>query len=198
MRDEALETKIKTWLKKNLLFKRYQHSLRVADWCRELATIYGADADKAYLAGLLHDVARTYTNEQLEQIVKEKQLPVDEASFAQPILLHGPVGAEMAKELWGVDDPEILSAIVEHTTAGPAMPVINQLLFLADMTEPNRDWNGVNKAREMAKTDKDKATFLCLDNKITWLQQYQRNIHPKAFVARDYYKEQCAKKEQEK
>lgn len=191
MADAVLEKKIKNWLKENLLQKRYQHSIRVANWCGELARIYGADEDKAYLAGLLHDVARTYTNDQLVEIVQEKQLPVDEASLAQPILLHGPVGAEMAKELFGIEDKEILDAIVEHTTAGAAMPIINQLLFLADMTEPNRDWSGVSKAREIARTDKDRATFLCLDNKIKWLTQYQRNIHPKAFVARDYYKEQC-------
>ena len=180
--DVVLERNIRAWLKENLLHKRYQHSLRVANWCRELARIYHTDENKAYLAGLLHDVARTYTNEQLVEIAKRENLAVDEASYEQPILLHGPVGAEMVKELFGITDEEIISAVWVHT--------ISQFLFLADMTEPNRDWTGVNKARDLARTDKDKATFLCLDNKIKWLTQYQRNIHPKAFVARDYYREQ--------
>ena len=189
--DVVLERNIRAWLKENLLHKRYQHSLRVANWCRELARIYGADENKAYLAGLLHDVARTYTNEQLVEIAEKEQIEADAASFDQPILLHGPVGAKMAKELFGVTDEDIVSAVWVHTTADAAMPIISQLLFLADMTEPNRDWTGVNKARDLARTDKDKATFLCLDNKIKWLTQYQRNIHPKAFVARDYYRAQC-------
>lgn len=190
MEDVVLEKSIRNWLKENLLHKRYQHSLRVANWCRELARIYGADENKAYLAGLLHDVARTHTNDQLVEIARGEQMAVDEASYEQPILLHGPVGAKMAREIFGVTDEEICSAVWVHTTADAAMPIISQLLFLADMTEANRDWAGVNKARELARTDKDKATFLCLDNKIKWLTQYQRNIHPKAFIARDYYKEQ--------
>ena len=195
MIDKELEENIKMWLKENLLFKRYQHSLRVANTCKKLAGIYGADGDKAYLAGLLHDIARTYTNDQLVQIVTERDMPVDEASLAQPILLHGPVGAEMAKEIFGVNDEEILSAIIEHTTAGAAMPLLNQLLFLADMVEPKRDWEGVEKARALAPINKEKAICLCLDNKINWLIKYGRNIHPKAFEARDYYMEQCIQKE---
>ncbi len=188
--DVVLEQNIRNWLKENLLHKRYQHSLRVANWCRELARIYGADENKAYLAGLLHDVARTYTNDQLVEIARREQLDVDQASYEQPILLHGPVGAKMAKDVFGVTDEEIVSAVWIHTTADAAMPIISQLLFLADMTEPNRDWAGVNKARDLARTNKDMSTFLCLDNKIKWLTQYQRNIHPKAFIARDYYQEQ--------
>lgn len=48
----------KKYLKANLSQKRYQHSLNVAAECRKLAEKYGEDPDKAYFAGLLHDVCK--------------------------------------------------------------------------------------------------------------------------------------------
>ena len=51
----------KNKLKSTLSEKRYKHSLGVCDEAVKLAEKYGADTEKAYTAGILHDCA-TQTN----------------------------------------------------------------------------------------------------------------------------------------
>ena len=52
---------IKTLLHSRLSKKRYNHSLNVAAEARKLAFRYGVDPDRAYAAGLLHDICKKIT-----------------------------------------------------------------------------------------------------------------------------------------
>ena len=53
------------WLKENLNEKRYQHSLGTAECAKELAKQFGQNEEKAYIAGLLHDCAKCFSDEKL-------------------------------------------------------------------------------------------------------------------------------------
>lgn len=55
---------IKNDLKKTLTKFRYKHSLKVADEAKKLAKHYNYDEKKAYLAGLIHDIAKDLTEEE--------------------------------------------------------------------------------------------------------------------------------------
>ena len=100
---------------------RYEHSLRVAQCAGELALRHGVDAPKARLAGLLHDLARLYSPERLIAECESRDMPIDENERAHPMLLHARLGAALARELFGVEDDDVLSAIAKHTTGAPEM-----------------------------------------------------------------------------
>ena len=100
-------TEIKEKLKKTLPEKRYIHSLGVADEAKRLAEVYGCDADKAYLAGLLHDCAKGYTQEEQFRLCSEYGVKLDKISKKCPAVIHAPLGAEVARREYKIDDDEI-------------------------------------------------------------------------------------------
>ena len=69
---------IKELLKSRLNEKRYIHSLCVADEAKRLAVKYGADAEKAYLAGLLHDITKNATHDEQLLFFKQFGIMLDE------------------------------------------------------------------------------------------------------------------------
>ena len=64
MSDNLSYEALKEILQKRLNEKRYFHSLCVADEAKRLAEKYGGDAEKCYLAGLLHDITKNAPNEE--------------------------------------------------------------------------------------------------------------------------------------
>ena len=153
------EIQIKDWLKNNLNDERYSHSLGTADCAKELAGMYGINQEKAYIAGLLHDFAKCFSNEKLLDIIKNN-LEVDECEMLNYKTLHAPVSAYYAEKEFGVTDKEILSAIRWHTLGQIEMSDFEKIIFLADKIEPNtrdksyreeilnilKEKNGLNKA----------------------------------------------------
>ena len=129
-------TKILEWLKKNLSDERYLHTLGTAECAKELAEKYGLDKEKAYLAGLLHDCAKCFSNEKLLAII-HKNLHVEECEMLNYKTLHAPVSAYIAEKEFGVTDKEILSAIRWHTLGKLNMTDFEKIVFLADKIEPN-------------------------------------------------------------
>ena len=152
-------TKIKEWLKNNLNEKRYIHTLGTAECAKELAKKYGLNEEKAYLAGLLHDCAKCFSNEKLLDII-HKNLQVEECEMLNYKTLHAPVSAFIAETEFNVTDKEILSAIRWHTLGKLDMTDFEKIVFLADKIEPNTrdkeyseqirvlldEENGLNKA----------------------------------------------------
>jgi len=51
-------------------------------------------------------------------------------------VLHARVGAEIARERYGVRDEAVLEAIRAHTLGGPALSDVAKVVFLADALEP--------------------------------------------------------------
>lgn len=152
-------TQIKKWLKENLNEERYIHTLGTADCAKELAAKYNLDSEKAYLAGLLHDCAKCFSNDKLLDII-HKNLNVEECEMLNYKTLHAPVSAYIAEKEFNVQDKEILSAIRWHTLGKLDMSDFEKIIFLADKIEPNtrdkeycesirtllNEENGLNKA----------------------------------------------------
>lgn len=152
-------TEIKNWLKENLSEERYFHTLGTADCAKELALKFNLDPDKAYLAGLLHDCAKCFSNDKLLDII-HKNLEVEEAEMLNYKTLHAPVSAYISQFEFGITDSEILSAIRWHTLGKLDMTDFEKIVFIADKIEPNtrdkeysdkirnllNDENGLNKA----------------------------------------------------
>lgn len=122
------------WLKKNLCAERYEHSLGTAECAKALAEKYNQDSNKAYVAGLLHDCAKCFSNEKLLAIIDEN-LDVEEIEKMNCKTLHAPVSAYVAKTEFGVFDEEILSSIRWHTIGKVDMTDFEKIIFLADKIE---------------------------------------------------------------
>lgn len=129
------EDKILKWLKENLNEERYEHTLGVKDAAVELALRYNLDPKKAALAGLLHDCAKCLKNEDLREIIDNKCKNIDAAELLNYKTYHAPVGEVFTKEIFKINDPEILSAIRFHTLGRVNMTEFEKIIFLADKIE---------------------------------------------------------------
>ncbi len=118
--------------------RRYAHSVRVARCAELLAQRHAVDTSKARLAGLLHDLARLYSSAELIAQCEARGMPIAAYEREHPTLLHARLGAVIAGESFGVQDPEVLSAIRKHTTAAAEMSPLDECVYLADSLEPGR------------------------------------------------------------
>lgn len=176
---------IKNDLKNRLSKARYVHSLGVASSAEELANRFGASAEKAYLAGLIHDSGKELSLDEMHVIVKEHHLQLDQEMLQSKALLHGPIGSIMAETLYDIDDEEIQSAIYFHTTGKAGMSKLDKIIFLADYIEPSRDFPGVEIIRKAAKEDLDQAMLVAYDSTIRHLLDQKLYIYPLTFEGRN-------------
>ncbi len=174
---------IKETLKKTLSNRRYTHSLGVADEARRLASLYGADEDKAYLAGLLHDCAKE-TNEPVKRC-RDLGVELDDIMKINKGLIHGPLGAEIARLDFRINDEEILGAIRWHTVGKTGMTLLEKIIYIADMTEENRDFDGVEELRKAVSSDLDAAILLSITQHLKVLEKRGAAIHPNTILLRN-------------
>ena len=173
-------------LKEMLTPHRFEHSLGVQDMAVRLAERYGGDRQKAALAGLVHDCAKDLTMEQMEERLQRYALKLDEVSLREPALIHGPLGACVAQDLFQIDDQEILGAICYHTTGRENMTLLEKIIYLADFIEPCRDYPGVERLRQIAWESLDRALLLSFDNTIAYVISLKSLLHPNTILARNY------------
>lgn len=184
-------------LQQSLKPKRYEHSVRVNETALKMAEHYHADKQKIALAALLHDCGRQIPKEASVEKAKELGIPVDPVEAAQPILLHAKLGVYYAIHKYGVspDDREVLDAIRYHSTGAADMTETAKIVFLADLIEPGRDFEGVEKIREASFTDLDRGMFLSYENTIRYLLDDGMLIHPDAIAG---YNQLAARYQKEK
>lgn len=181
------ESKIKKYLENALSEKRFKHSLGVAEEAERLADKYGTDKKKAYLAGLVHDVAKEIDTDSARNMLKDRfGIRVDPVTYNVPKLLHAPLGACLAQTEFGIFDAEILDAVKYHTTAKADMSLLTKIIYMADYIEPNRDFEGVEELRKQAYQDLDEAIITGLDYTISELLSEGKMFHPDTVHARNY------------
>ena len=130
--------------------KRFTHSLNVRDEAVKLAQIYGADTEKAKIAGLLHDNAKDVPQDKALEICEQNKIELLDTEKANPQVLHAPVGAALLLPLFGVDDEEIKSAVRWHTLGSDSMTLLEKIIYIADIIEPTRTFEGVEILRKLA------------------------------------------------
>lgn len=176
---------IEAQVRRRLSPERFRHVLGVVDTIVELAARYGVDPRRARLAALLHDVAKEYPRERLLKEASDSGIVLTEIEQLATALIHAPVGAEVARREFGVDDADVLAAIRYHTTGRAGMSPLEKLLFLADYIEPGREFPGVDEVRKAALSSLDEAVLLALDQTLVYLVSRGRLIHPDALDARN-------------
>lgn len=175
-------------LQRRLKKSRFAHSIGVANTAVALAKRFGVDVDKAYTAGLLHDCAREFENEQLPAEAAKRGIEAGEVEKTMPLLLHAYIGAKMVTEIYGVDDAEIIQAIYRHTVGARDMTPLDKIIYFADMIEPNRKYPGVEELRDFAakSSSLDEIILKALDESIIFIVQKGTLLHPDTIAARNF------------
>ena len=156
---------------------RFHHSLCVADEAKRLAELYGADENKAYLAGLLHDITKNYSDEEHLKILGEFDIILSAIEKNAAKLWHAISGEAYLRGKYGIKDPDILNSVRYHTTARVDMSLLEKIIYVADFTSRDRDYPDVNKMRELSNVSLEVAMEYALKYTITDLESKNQRVH---------------------
>ncbi len=145
-----------------LNISRYRHTMGVVRTAIALAARYGADEKKARLAALLHDCARGEDHGALS---------------------HAAAGESLARTRYGITDEEVLCAIRLHTTSDRGATMLDKIIYVADMVEPNRGFPGVDRLRALAFEDLDTAMIECLKECIDYVRARGQSVDEHSLAA---------------
>jgi predicted HD superfamily hydrolase involved in NAD metabolism len=157
----------------------YAHCERTGTAAAALAERFGVDVVDAEVAGLLHDYAREEDEAGLVGNAERLGGPVLPFERAHPDLLHARVGAaQLRRDLPGLGEA-VLSAIEVHTVGAIPMSDLDKVVYLADMTEPDRDYPGLDDLRaELMSETLDECFRLAYGRTLRHLKESGRPVHP--------------------
>lgn len=171
MSREQIEN-LREKLKKNLSASRYEHTLGVAYTAACLAMRYGEDAEKAEIAGLLHDCAKEYKDKELLKLGEEFHRSFTEEEKKTPQIWHAILGPYAASKKYGITDTGILEAIRWHTTGKADMTLLEKIVFTADYIEPNRNKaNNLPEMRSLAFSDLTYCVYRISEDTLAYLKK---------------------------
>ena len=182
--------KYKSILQNRLTPKRYHHSLCVADEAVRLAEKYGGNKEKAYLSGLLHDITKNATEQEHLHIFQEFCIMLNDVEKNAEKLWHAVSGAAYIEHILGINDYEIITAVRYHTTARVDMSQLEKLLYLADFTSSDRDYDDIDIMREKVEISMEAALDYALSYTINDLVSRGKPLHIDTINA---YNENCLK-----
>ena len=156
---------------------RVAHVLGCRDTAVELAKRWGADETDAARAGLLHDITKALDGPLQLTLCRCCGTVLDDFSLKYPKTLHALTGSLVAKYMFGENDA-VVDAIASHTTGKGNMNTLEEIIYVADYMEPNRDFPGVEELRTAAFTDLHKAMKMGLEMTIAMLQKQGNEVSP--------------------
>jgi nicotinate-nucleotide adenylyltransferase len=185
--------------------KRYRHTIGVAHISFALACCHSNPSSdiafKAELAGMLHDCAKYLSGAEMIAACDENGIELSEVERENDALIHGKLGAWLAKERYGIEDEEILSAIRYHTTGRPDMCLLEKIIYIADYIEPLRNMNcapfSLAEIRQMCFHNLDEGLFMILSNTVDYLSDGKSKMDEMTLETYLYYKNQLQKKNME-
>ena len=168
--------------------KRVPHVMGVEEEAVRLAQRWGADPELARHAGILHDCTKYLELDEQLELCDKYGVELDALERQAVKLLHSKTGACIAREVFGEPD-EVYEAIFWHTTAKENMTTLEEIIYMADYIEPNRDFDGVERLRALAYEDLDKALLLGVETTIQEMEERHLPIHNKTLLARDWLRQ---------
>lgn len=181
---KSVETALKT-----LPLGLQEHIERTRALAREFAAALHVDVAQADLAAAAHDLARAYDD--ARQLAEAKRLGIvpNDVERETPLLLHGPIAAEMLKQEMGCTDASVLEAVYWHTTARPGLGKVGQVVFLADKVEPHKVARRpfLQQVRDAATREPEWAIGLYLTDELERLLREGFLLHPIAVESRNHF-----------
>ncbi len=157
---------------------RYEHSVNVSKEAKKLARLYGANEEKAQLAGILHDITKEMPKDEQLQIIVDSGIILDNVQKNAPKLWHGISGSIYVQQNLCIDDEDILNAIRYHTTGRANMSLLEKIIFIADFTSEERTYSGVATMRKKSRKSLDEAMLYAYKFTFKDLSKREIAIHP--------------------
>lgn len=180
-------------LKKALDAERFEHTLGVAGTAVSLAMRYEYDLGKARTAGLLHDCAKCVPLKKAIALCEQYRIKMTPMEREHPYLLHGKLGAVFAMKKYGVQDKDVISAIIYHTTGRPDMTLLEKIIYVADYIEPLRERaEHLPKLRKLAFVDIDQAVHGILKDTLGYLEESGKPVDVLSRKAMRFYGKKMA------
>ena len=154
-------------LKERLSKKRYIHCLNVADECKNLAKKWKVDTEKAYYAGLVHDICKDCPQSEQKRMVQISTMEISDVEKEIPSLWHAIAGAWYAENVLEVKDIDILNSIRYHTIARSGMSELEKIVYIGDLISVDRTYKDVERIRKLAYTNLEKTMLEALSFSIT-------------------------------
>ncbi|NLJ94449.1 MAG: nicotinate (nicotinamide) nucleotide adenylyltransferase [Clostridiaceae bacterium] len=169
-------------VRKKVSRSRFIHSLNVMQYSVHLARSHNYDLMKAATTGILHDIAKPMKLDKQYKYAKKigKLVPINKN------IAHGPAGAYYISKNLNIKDPEILDALIFHTTSREDMTTLDKIIYLADKIEFGRNFENLDEIREIAEVDLDEAMRICLEEVRESLVRRKRKGHPSTKSAINY------------
>ena len=164
---------------------RYTHTLGCERAARQLAIRFGYDPVRASFAALLHDITKRLSKEEQLYLCEKYDIIPCDIEMKEWKMLHGRTAAAIAKIEYGADQ-EICESIACHTTGRANMTLLDKIIYLADYIEETRDFEGVERARELAREDIDQALIYCFNSSLIDLIARGKLIHADTVAARNW------------
>ena len=188
--SEKLRKWVLSWLEENVSIARVEHIVRVEQLAIALAQDHGIAIELAAQAGLMHDLAKFFKPKRLLEMAKAEGLGLDPVDEAAPHLLHAEVSAIIARDTFGIQNPQILDAIRNHTLGRPGMDELSCIVFLADSLEPGRgDTSELNQLRQLSHESLSAAVYYTCEYSLRRLLENRRLIHPRTILTRNWFLE---------
>ena len=170
-------------VKRLLSEDRWQHTVRVAEMAASRCGSLGIYEEDALIAAALHDCAKYLGSDAHE--LKGFDFPEN----VPPPVLHQYSGAYVAEHTFGINDTNILNAIRYHTSGRENMSALEKLIFLSDLLEAGRDFEGVENLRKLFYKDIDNCLFTALKHQLNYLESTGKPVYPLTRRAYEYMKE---------
>ena len=157
---------------------RYTHSVNVAKEAVTLAKLYGCDEEKAYIAGILHDVTKEIPKDEQLQIIRDGGIILDSVQKNAPKLWHSISGSVYIQTHFGIKDADIINAIRYHTTGRAGMSLLEKIIYTADYTSEERSYPGADIMREKSRKSLEEAMIFSCQFTLQNLSSKEAAIHP--------------------
>lgn len=177
---------LKNDLKNRFSQKRFIHTEGVVEVAVKLAKKNNVNIENTIIAALLHDYAKSLSENELIKYAKRINGDIDSTEMEIVEVLHAPVGAFLVKEKYDIINKKILEAIRYHTIGSPGLGKLALIIFAADFIEPNRNFPGVEKLRKISNNySLSKLIVAVCDQNIKYNIEQQKIIHPNTLLLRN-------------
>lgn len=196
--SEAFAQEMIEQLRMRVNDRRFEHSMGVAQTARSLAERYGLNQEKAYLAGILHDWDKGYSSAEIKEHAREVGLDVSEEVLQHhAYTLHGPTAALALAQEYPTIPADVLRAVARHTVADIHMEPLDMVLYVADAIEPHRDYDKVEKLRNLVgKVSLEELFFKTMKQLNLMLIKREAIIHPDTIAVWNTYAARQQRKDQ--
>lgn len=174
--------------------KRFRHTLGCEKLAAEMADRYGADEYTVRAAAILHDCTKALDEKEQLTLAKKWNIIFDYSPEDAGALLHADTGAETARREFHMPKA-VCDAIRTHTVGGPGELTAEQkILYVADLCEETRSYDGVEELRAAARTDLEEAFTLALRRTAEFVRRQGRTPY---YVTEEQLKKQTERAEKE-